>query len=265
MTDGSSQDAAEQPSSASVRRGGWPRSRWGWGVPLVLAVAGLLMATSAETARGTDLRSARRTDLADLVRAQAARAEAAQDSVQQLRADIDRLTAAQGVADAPVAQARGQGDALAPDAGLTAMSGPGVVVTLDDAQRDPGTALPPGVTPDDLVVHQQDLQAVVNALWAGGAQGVEVMDQRLVSTSAVRCVGNTLLLHGRVYSPPFTVSAVGDVRGLEAALRVSPPLVTYRQWVDAVGLGYQVTTHPTLDLPAYTGDLELPYAQAVTP
>src|SRR5262249_21601418 len=157
---------------------------------------------------------------------------------------------AQAVANAPVAQARSQGDSLAPGDGLTTMAGPGLVVTLDDAQRDPGTALPAGVTPDDLVVHQQDLQAVVNALWAGGSQGVEVMDQRLGSPSAVRCVGNTLLLHGRVSSPPFTVSAVGDVRRLDAALASSPALVTYREWVDAVGLGYQVSTRSSLELPA---------------
>jgi uncharacterized protein YlxW (UPF0749 family) len=141
------------------------------------------------------------------------------------------------------------------------MNGPGVVVTLDDAQRDPGTPLPSGVTPDDLVVHQQDLQAVVNALWAGGAEGVEVMDQRLVSTSAVRCVGNTLILHGRVYSPPFTVAGVGDIDRLTTALRSSPSLVTYRQWVDAVGLGYQVSGRARLELPGYTGDLALGHAR----
>lgn len=250
------------PETAAAR--GRARSRWAWGVPVVLAVGGLLMATSAQTARGTDLRSERRTDLADLVRAQETRAEAAQASVQHLRSDIDRLTAEQGRADAPVAQARASGDALAPGVGLTAMTGPGLVVTLDDAHRDPGTALPAGVTPDDLVVHQQDLQAVVNAMWAGGAQGVEVMDQRLVSTSAVRCVGNTLLLHGRVYSPPFTVSAVGDVRRLDAALVASPALATYREWVDAVGLGYQVSTRASLDLPGYAGDLDLVHAQATS-
>ena len=241
---------------ASARRLGWRL-----GVPLVLVLAGLLMATSAVTARGTDLRSERRTDLADLVRAQLARAATAQSAVQQLRDEVDRLTAGQGVLDAPVGVARSQGDALAPEVGLTRMTGPGVVVTLDDAQRDPGSPLPAGVSPDDLVVHQQDLQAVVNALWAGGAQGVEVMDQRLVSTSAVRCVGNTLILHGRVYSPPFTVSGVGNVDRLTAALRRSPQMVTYREWVDAVGLGYQVSTRSTLDLPAYTGDLTLSHAQ----
>ena len=74
------------------------------------------------------------------------------------------------------------------------------------------TVRPGGLGPDDLVVHQQDVQAVVNALWRGGADGVQVMDQRLIATSAVRCVGNTLILQGRVYSPPFTVTAVGDPR-----------------------------------------------------
>ena len=63
---------------------------------------------------------------------------------------------------------------------------------------------------DDVVVHQQDVQGVVNALWRGGAEAMMVMDQRIISTSAVRCVGNTLILQGRVYSPPFTVTATGD-------------------------------------------------------
>ena len=91
---------------------------------------------------------------------------------------------------------------------------------LTDAPPD-ATPLVPGVpdpSPNDLVIHQQDLQAVVNALWVGGAEGIQVMDQRLVSTSAVRCVGNTLVLQGRLYSPPYTVTAVGDPEALHAAL-----------------------------------------------
>ena len=142
------------------------------------------------------------------------------------------------------------------------MVGPGLVVTLDDSHRDPTAQLPAGVTADDLLVHQQDLQAVVNALWAGGAQGVQVMDQRLLSTSAVRCVGNTLILHGRVYSPPFSVAAVGDVAGMRQALATSPSMISYRQWVDVVGLGYQVSGHARLALPAYAGELALTSARA---
>ena len=92
-----------------------------------------------------------------------------------------------------------------------------LTVTLTDAPPN-ATAQVPGVPepqPNDLVIHQQDLQAVVNALWEGGAEGIQVMDQRLISTSAVRCVGNTLILQGRVYSPPYKVTAVGDQEALQ--------------------------------------------------
>ena len=236
------------------------RRVWRVGVPVTLALAGLLMATSAATARGTDLRSDRRATLADLIREQATRAAAATDAVQGLRSEIDQLTGSGGSGDSRVAAAQAEAARLSAIAGLTSMVGPGLTVTLDDSTRDPSAGLPAGVSPDDLVVHQQDLQAVVNALWAGGAQGVQVMDQRLLATSAVRCVGNTLILHGRVYSPPFTVTAVGDVAAMLRALQVAPGLVIYRQWVDLVGLGYQVVSHARTTLAAYQGELDLPHA-----
>src|SRR5690606_41737436 len=90
--------------------------------------------------------------------------------------------------------------------------GGALTVTLHAAPPDATAKLPgyPEPQPDCLVIHQQDLQAVVNAMWQGGAEGIQVMDQRLISTSAVRCVGNTLILQGRVYSPPYTITAVGD-------------------------------------------------------
>ena len=62
------------------------------------------------------------------------------------------------------------------------------------------------------------MQAVVNALWAGGAEAMTIMGVRVISTSAVRCVGNTLLLHGRVYSPPFVITAIGDPSAMQQAL-----------------------------------------------
>jgi uncharacterized protein YlxW (UPF0749 family) len=88
------------------------------------------------------------------------------------------------------------------------------------------------------VVHQQDVQAVVNALWRGGAEGVQVMDQRLIATSAVRCVGNTLILAGRVYSPPFVITAVGDPDRLSRALATEPGVQLFRDFVPIAGLGY---------------------------
>ncbi len=95
------------------------------------------------------------------------------------------------------------------------------------------------------------MQAVVNALWAGGAEAMTLMGERVVSTSAVRCVGNTLILHGRVYSPPFVVTAVGDSEGMREALDLEPGVQLFLDYADRYGLGYAVTSsaaHPAARL-----------------
>ena len=86
-------------------------------------------------------------------------------------------------------------------------------------------------------MHQQDVQSVLNALWAGGAEAVGMQDQRIISTSAPRCIGNTLLLHGRTYSPPYVMSAIGDVARLEAALAAEPGIRIYKQYATASASG----------------------------
>ena len=95
------------------------------------------------------------------------------------------------------------------------MTGPTVSVTLDDA---PSSVAANGVDADLLVVHQQDIQAVVNALWSGGAEAMTIQGQRVISTTGIKCVGNTVVLHGVPYAPPYVISAIGDQDRLEAAL-----------------------------------------------
>ena len=112
------------------------------------------------------------------------------------------------------------------------------------------------------MVHQQDVQAVVNALWAGGAEAMQLMDQRVISTSAVRCVGNTLILQGRVYSPPYTITAVGDPDGCATPSTTVRSVQLYRQYVDLVGLGYATDELDDVTCPATTGRLDLLHAQA---
>jgi uncharacterized protein YlxW (UPF0749 family) len=137
-----------------------------------------------------------------------------------------------------------------------------VVVTLDDAPQRPGGTLPVEARPDDLVIHQSDVQAVVNALWAAGADGIAVMDQRLIATSAVRCVGNTLLLQGRTYSPPFVVTAIVDADRARVELAASPQVAVFQQAVDAFGLTFEVRDRPEVSVPAYDGPLDMQYATA---
>ncbi|MGQ0624656.1 MAG: DUF881 domain-containing protein [Sporichthyaceae bacterium] len=238
-------------------------SRWRVGVPLVLVVAGMLFAITATTARGTSLRSGENVRLVDLIQAAEARNDRIRLTGERLAAEVESL-AAQAV-DPRVTQLRAEAAAIAGPAGLTPLSGPGLTVTLDDAPPGALDADYPGLptpTPDDLVVHQQDLQAVVNAMWAGGAEAIQLMDQRIVATSAVRCVGNVLILQDRVYSPPYAVTAIGDVARMSAALDAAAAISNYREYVDAYGLRYEVKTQRRVTVPAFTGSLDLRYADA---
>ncbi|WP_432493743.1 DUF881 domain-containing protein [Kineococcus gypseus] len=233
----------------------------------VFALAGLLFATSALTSRGTDLRS-ETADLGALVVERSRLNEQRAARVAQLRAEVDELSRAAAPAggqrdplDDPLADPLADA-ALGTASGALAVTGPGVTVVLDDA---PDGVRPEGVGPDDLVVHQQDVEAVVNALWAGGAEAMTIVDQRIVSTSAVRCVGNVLVLQGRTYSPPYAISAIGDPDALRAALDASAQVAVYRQYVDAYGLGWSVEVGEAPDallLPAFDGSTTLDAARS---
>jgi uncharacterized protein YlxW (UPF0749 family) len=238
------------------------RSGWAALVPLVALLAGLLFATSGKTALGTDLRAGDSTELSSLIDQRNQGVARQQQELNRLQAQIQRLTDQAALRDVEVAQAQTGGKEGLVSAGLTPLTGAGLSIVLDDAPRSPGGVLPAGATGDDVVIHQSDVQAVVNALWAAGADGVAIMGQRLIATSAVRCVGNTLLLQGRTYSPPFVVTAVGDADAMQAQLDASDGVALLQQAVDDFGLTLQVREARSIDLPAYDGSLDMQYADA---
>ena len=214
--------------------------------------------TSSVSAEGTDLRAERQTDVADLARSQLQHNRSLDRDLSKLRADVDELLVRQ-LGDDNAGSAQKQATNLAPAAGLTAVSGPGVGVTLDDA---PQSARSADVDPDGLVVHQQDIQGVVNALWAGGAEAMMIQGQRIISTSAVRCVGNTVRVNGWPYSPPYHIEAIGDVNGMVEALNESPAVDAYLSYVkdSRYQLGWELERVPALNVPAFDGSLNLDYA-----
>jgi uncharacterized protein YlxW (UPF0749 family) len=220
-------------------------------VALVLALAGVLFAANAKFARADGQRHPE--DLDDLTRVEIARVEELSSTVDGLRAEVDELATAENDAAGRTIGTPGPGFVV--ESGSTPVSGPGLTVTLDDAPQD---ALRPGVDLDRYVVHRQDLQGVVNALWAGGAEAMQLMDQRVISTSAFRCVGNVLRLHGRVYSPPYVVHAIGDPQALRAALDESQAVTSYVADAALIGLGWKVEdAQEPLRFPAYSGPTDL--------
>ncbi|MFD8301776.1 DUF881 domain-containing protein [Streptomyces sp. NPDC059690] len=229
----------------------------------VFALAGLIFFTSFNTAKGTNIRTdTSLLKLSDLIQERSRKNKELDDSNASLRGDVESL------AERDDGSSKAQDEklsALEKGAGTQKLTGTAITVTLNDAPPNATAKLPgyPEPQPDYLVIHQQDLQAVVNALWQGGAKGIKVMDQRLISTSAVRCVGNTLILQGRVYSPPYKITAIGDPDKLNRALSDSAAIQNYMVYVNVYGLGWKVTQDGTVTLPGYSGTVDLHYAQPV--
>jgi uncharacterized protein YlxW (UPF0749 family) len=228
-------------------------SPWPWLVPVTALVAGALFASSVNASDGESLR-ADAAGLPDLIREQTRVNEQRSGQAVDLQTEIDEATARLAPGDVVIQQLEREADEMSAAAGRTAVAGPALRVSLDDAELVDGE-IRPGTNPDDYVIHQQDVQAVVNALWAGGAEAMMLQDQRVVATSAVRCVGNTLILQGRVYSPPYVISAIGDVDRMQRSLDTDAAVETLRQWSVEVELTYDVDTVGQQTFPAYSGSI----------
>ncbi|RRD50773.1 DUF881 domain-containing protein [Arachnia propionica] len=221
---------------------------------VVCVLAGLMISVAAVAARGTDLRTDRNLSLRELVATQAERNEDLSREVATVRTEVDELTKALNASpedDTRLAE-------VALDAGSEPVSGPGVRVILTDAPVD---VKPAGVDDDSLVVHQQDIQAVVNALWAGGAEAISIQGQRVIATTGIKCVGNSVVLHGIPYAPPYVIEAIGDAKDLTRSLDEAPAIRIYRQYVEAYGLGYEQAEVAALDLPAFEGAVGISHAK----
>ncbi len=232
---------------------------WRLLVPAVFLLAGTLFVTSAVSSDGTDLRAGRYGDLSTVVRQATERVDALRTQRSDLARQVESLTAR--LSDGGVSRAKDRVDGLRVPAGLAPVKGPGLTVELDDAPAD--KIARSDLDPNFLVVHQQDIQAVVNAMWAGGAEAMTIQGQRVISTTGIKCVGNTVVLHGIPYSPPYVITAVGDPASMLTSINESPYIDIYLEYVSdpRYQLGWDVLPHSEVKLPGYEGPLELDYAR----
>ncbi|MBP2644857.1 MAG: hypothetical protein H6Q75_297 [Firmicutes bacterium] len=141
-------------------------------------------------------------------------------------------------------------------AGTVALTGPGVVVTIDDSKRP----TKPGENPNLYLIHDDDILKVINELRAAGAEAIAVNEQRLIATSEIRCAGPTLSVNNTHYSPPYEIRAIGDSQTMENALRLRGGVAeTLQFWGIQVGIKAQ----EKVDIPAYKGSFRFDYAKPV--
>lgn len=228
---------------------------------VVVLLTGFLFAVSAEQSDGTDLRAGRFTDLASVVRAERTQTNQLTDEVKRLNTEIEQLSAQLG--DRSVGRAQEQVETLVDPAGLTPVSGPALKITLTDAPEEVRADY--AGNPNDLVVHQQDIQAVANALWRGGAEAVTIQGQRLVSTTGIKCEGNNVTLHGVPYSPPYVIVGIGNVSTMATSVADDDYLDFYQEAAaqPSGGVGWDVEELTTATAPAYEGLVDVTWARPI--
>jgi uncharacterized protein YlxW (UPF0749 family) len=199
-----------------------------------------------------EARLPRQYRLAALIERQQKTAGELRDEVERLRSDVAHASLGPDKTAAARRSTSLRGGRLA--AGLVALRGPGMRVELADSTE----ADSPSGDINDLVIHSSDVQAAVNALWRSGAEAISVNGERLVGTSAVLCVGNTLLLNGTVHSPPYVISALGADRN-----KFEADALVQRLHNDAknFGLKFSVRSVNTVTVAAYDGSTTPKYAR----
>jgi uncharacterized protein YlxW (UPF0749 family) len=183
------------------------------------ALIGQIHQRTAETDALQRQADALRKRAESLRRSALARSDAGQDA----RRDLDRAAAA---------------------AALAPVSGPGVAITVDDSRASRGAE-----AQQDGRVYDQDLQHLVNGLWAAGATAIAINGLRMTTATAIRTAGGAILVDFRPLSPPYTVAAVGD-DGLAGAFGASPTARAFRTLEASFGIRYDIRQEDSVRLPS---------------
>jgi uncharacterized protein YlxW (UPF0749 family) len=243
-------------AEAAARRGSRTDPRWydRLAVAVGCALVGLLLVVAyIHTHRGAPQAEKVHDSLVERVRG-------AQHAGDDLAARVSALQRELSHAQARVLPQSGdlakELDLAQLEAGLTAVSGPGVTVTLEEPSNATASssAGPGGGTPvgPANILTDRDVRSVVNELWQDGAEAIAVNGVRLTPTSAVRFAGEAVLVDFQPVTPPYHIDAIGNADLLATNFAQSPVASRYQTLAGVVGIGFSFTDSSRLTLPAST-------------
>lgn len=139
--------------------------------------------------------------------------------------------------------------------GLVPLQGRGLRITLSDSEKE----LKEYEDPIFYIVHYDQLELLVNELFAAGAEAVAVNGYRIGNTTGFSCAGTTILVDTRRIAPPYIIEAIGDSGNLKNALMMPGSFV--EQQILSFDLKFMIETSDSIYLPAYSGSIDLKHAE----
>ncbi len=134
-------------------------------------------------------------------------------------------------------------------AGLTKLNGPGIIVKLDDSK----TASPT----EESIIHAADLRDIINLLWGSGAEGIAINSQRIVLSSAIDCIVNTILINNVRITTPFQVEAIGDQELMILNIKNKDMLPNLYDRVSSQNIILEVQKNNDITVPAFDGSFSI--------
>lgn len=221
-----------------------PQGRWKLGV-LAMIIGALFAVAALQTTRAAPALQSERSELISRVQTAEREQDELRGRVTSLTEDIATLrTAALGDDDA-ARLVEVQISTLDPVVGNTAVTGPGVLIVVDDSPSAAADAR-------DRVL-DIDLQVLANGLWEGGAEAISINGHRLSNLTAIRSAGDAITVDYRSLTRPYRVEAIGDVRTLQARFVESSAGAWWNDLAQNRRMRYEISDVKQLDLAADPG------------
>jgi uncharacterized protein YlxW (UPF0749 family) len=207
-------DPGYAAAAESRQRSGLPPATSHQGPMLVIfaVLIGAVLATSALALRAPTTSAIQiKSALVGRIEASRAHADAQTRLIARLRTEINTAQA--------TALSQQSQSGLAADlsrlelvTGTVPVTGPGLVLTLDDAPAQANANVDPrlATAPDQGKVIARDLQIIVNGLWQAGAEAISVNGHRLTARTAISFAGEAILVGPRPLTRPYAITAIGD-------------------------------------------------------
>ena len=136
--------------------------------------------------------------------------------------------------------------------GFSSLQGEGLIITVTDGDV-PSNA----IDVSSYIVHDETLRMIVNSLYNAGAEAVSINGERIISTTAITCIGNTIKVNDEKVSSPFEIKAIGSKEGLYGGVTISGG---YLYNIAAMGVEVEVEKSDSVIVEAYSGIYQFEYA-----
>lgn len=182
---------------------------------------------------------------------------------QELQEDVDAMRVHLHQYEETLAKGEGALELLTADldkarilAGVSAVEGPGVIVTMVDSRK----VAAQGDDASVFIVHDEDILRLTNVLFAAGAEAVSVNDQRLLATSEIHCAGPSISINNTRIAAPFVITAIGDPEVMESSLRMRGGII---DTLNYFGIDVSVKRPTTVFVPGYARTFRFEWAKPV--